>query len=77
MWTSSSEVEFQCSVVVGSISSRGDHGIYGWLKPNTAETAIQWFCKSHVVLAAFSGHGNTIYNMQFLNLKKNVNNEMT
>ena len=27
------------------------------------ETAIQWFCMLHAVLARFSGHGNSIYNI--------------
>ena len=28
------------------------------MRPSKVETAVQWFCMLHAVLAGFSGHGN-------------------
>ena len=52
------------SVVIGSISSGENHGICTLLmKPNNVETTVQWFRMSREVLAEFSGHFNSIYNI--------------
>ena len=31
------------------------------MRPNKLETAFQWFCMLHAVLAGFSSQGNSIY----------------
>ena len=33
------------------------------MRPNKVKTAVQLFHMLHVVLAGFSGHGNSIYNI--------------
>ena len=60
------------SVVTGSISSGGNHGIHCWwdlIRPKQLSSVS--VCRTQV-FAGFSGHGNSIHNIISLLKKKNV-----
>ena len=59
-------------VVVGLISSGGDHGITLLMKPNKVESAIQYFSMSRASVRRTFGHGNSIHNIIPLLKKENV-----